>query len=138
MLKLDFGKPVMEIIAKSVQREANRCAEKMTASVLNTTPIWTGVMINSWQWSHNEPVFKVPPVWGGVMVEDSNGNERPSNPLPRPGFEDVTPNFTFGKVEFPTMYLTCSVDYAWEVDQGAGRYASRRAREMVKHALESV
>lgn len=138
MLKLDFGRPVKEILAHAVQREVNRCAEKMTTSVLQHTPIWTGVMINSWSWSHNVPVLKTPPVWEGTMRKASDGKEYPTNPLPRPDYEEVLPNFTYEKGEFPTIFLTCSVDYAFEVDQGVGRYFPRQKRDIVHHAMDSV
>ncbi len=117
-LKLDFGAPLEEIVAKAVQKEVNRCALKMSASVLQHTPIWSGRMINSWQWFNKVEGMKPVPYWDGAMRTGADGKEYPANPLPRPGLEEVMHNFTFDSTEFPHMYFTCSVDWAYEVDQG--------------------
>ena len=136
-LKLDFGAPVMEILAKTVQKEANHAAMKMSQAALTHTPIWSGRMINSWMWFNKVEGMKPVPYWDGVMRTTASGAEFPANPLPRPGLEDVVPNFSFESTEFPRMYFTCSVDWAYEVDQGKGRY-SKPARNIVKHAIQEA
>lgn len=134
------GKSAMEIIAKAVQRECNRIAYRVTHSVLRTTPIWTGVMINSWDWSKDTAKYKKPPEWKGTMELGKDGKMYPRNPLPRPSIEEVIPNYTYKSTEFPALFFTCSVDYAYEVDQGVGRYKAMGGfpRLIVKQAVDEI
>jgi hypothetical protein len=133
------GLTPLQALAKVVQDECVRVTKVMSGVVVINTPIWSGRMVNSWEWSKDMEFYKPVPFWDGKLAIGDDGKRRPANPLPRPTIDSVTPNFTFKLGEFPNLFLTCSVDWAYEVDQATGRRVGRRPAHLVKHCIsESV
>ena len=141
-MELKFnGKSIMEVLAGEVQHEVDRCAKEITSYIIPANPIWSGRMVNAWQWSKDTLEMKPVPYWDGVTrsvtFKDGSVREFPVNPLPRPTPEAVIPKFNYESTEFPTVFMSCSVDWAYEVDQGVGRY-TKPAHNLVLKGIQKA
>ena len=127
-LKLDFGRPVQNIIAQGVRKKMVSIAYKMTDAARSVSPYWSGQLINSWN-CHDSKKYDnltapIDPATGWPEKEYFPMDFMPINIL----------DYKVDGKKIPSIWVTNGKEYAFAVDQGVAPYAGEPAM-MVNAAL---